>query len=78
MIKPAVRTVNDLAYELCGLFFSEKMGLNPIDAAKVYCDTHENLKPFIDEILKAKQKAGVKSSKKVSQKLQGGAQNEAE
>ena len=56
-VKPAARTVNDVARDLCSMFFSEKEGISFEDAARGACSTREVLDPFIREVLKAKQAA---------------------
>lgn len=57
-VKPIARTVNDVARDLCAIFFSEKQGISFEDAAKTVCTTREVLDPFIREVLKAQQAAG--------------------
>lgn len=56
-VKPVARTVNDVARDLCSMFFSEKEGISFEDAARGACSTREVLDPFIREVLKAKQAA---------------------
>ncbi len=56
--KPAARTVNDVARIACETTFGEEelpQGMSLED----FCKAHENLQPFIDQILAAK--AGVKA-----------------
>lgn len=60
--KPVVRTVNDLAFEACQIYFGQKNSISLEDAAKTFCDTQEKLKPWLDEILAAQQRAGAKAS----------------
>jgi dihydroorotase len=59
--KPFVRTINDAATTLCHLFASENEGklggLSPSD----FCEVKENLDPFIDAALAAKQAAGAQA-----------------
>jgi hypothetical protein len=59
--KPAAKTANELARDMCALFFSEAQGISFEDAAEMACDTHEKVKPFLDELLAAKQAAGAKA-----------------
>lgn len=59
--KPAARTANDLAAELCALTVSELQGLSFEDAMRTACDTHEKVKPFLDELLAAQKAAGAKA-----------------
>jgi hypothetical protein len=57
--KPIARTVDGAAEALCAQFFAEqKPGLSLEDAAKQFCATEADLKPWIDEVLAAKQAAG--------------------
>ncbi len=56
--KPVARTVNDIARDLCAVFFSERQGISFDDAARGICSTREVLDPFIREVLKAQQAAG--------------------
>jgi hypothetical protein len=60
--KPVARTVSDLAQDACSLFFAEKQGLSVEDAARAFCSTHEKVKPFLDELLAAQERAGAKAS----------------
>jgi hypothetical protein len=62
--KPAARTANDLARDMCSLFFSEAQGISFEDAARTACDTHEKVKPFLDELLRAQEVAGAKAGLK--------------
>jgi hypothetical protein len=59
--KPAARTANDLAADLCALTVSELQGISVEDALKTACDTHEKVKPFLDELLAAQKAAGAKA-----------------
>lgn len=54
-LKPIARTVNDAATVLCELYGAENPEL--LDGASVsdYCAVKENLDPFIDSVLAAKQ-----------------------
>lgn len=57
-LKPAARTVNDVARIACETTFGEEelpQGMSVED----FCEAHENLQPFIDQILAAH--AGVKA-----------------
>ena len=55
--KPIVKTINDLAYDLCvAEMAKEKPTLSAEDVGKAFCTGEEALKPFIDAILTAKQK----------------------
>ena len=62
MLKQTGRTINDAASILCTLFAVEAAETDPemlggMNAAD-YCAIHDNLQPFIDEALSAKQAAG--------------------
>ncbi len=55
-VKPIARTVNDIAHEACELFAAEqgdRLGMSPAE----FCAVHENLKPWIDQLLEAKRLA---------------------
>jgi hypothetical protein len=60
--KPVARTVNDVARELCAIFFSERQGISVEDAARGICSTREVLDPFIREVLKAQRAAGMQAT----------------
>jgi hypothetical protein len=61
--KPAARTVNDLARDLCSLFFAESQGISVEQAAETACNTRDQLDPWLREILAAKQAAGAAVTK---------------
>jgi hypothetical protein len=57
MFKSAAKTADDAASILCELFAAENqsaVGMSPED----WCALHDNLEPFIDQVLAAKQAAG--------------------
>lgn len=56
-VKPVVRTVVDVARELCAIHFSEAQAISFEDAAETACKTEKQLRPFIDAILSAKAEA---------------------
>lgn len=56
--KPAARTVDNAAEIVCSLFFSERQSISVEDAARAFCKTRDQIRPFLDEILAAKQRAG--------------------
>lgn len=62
ILKPALRTVDDIAREACALYFAELQGISARDAARAYCATREALDPFIREILAAQRVAGAQSA----------------
>jgi len=60
-VKGLVRTLNDIAKDLCMLTASEQLeregaALDGLTVAQ-WCDIKENLDPFIDEVLKAQKMA---------------------
>ena len=59
--KPVARTTNDVARVLCGEFFGEKQGLSVEEAAKKFCETRDDLEPWIDAVLAAKREAAPKA-----------------
>ncbi len=56
--KPFVRTINDAATTLCHLFAAEHEDQLGGMTATDFCSVKENLDPFIDAALSAKQTAG--------------------
>lgn len=60
--KPVARTGNDVARVLCGEFFGEKQGISFEDAAKKFCETRDDLAPWIDAVLAAKREAAPKAA----------------
>lgn len=60
--KPIARTADGVAETLCAQFFAEqKPGLSLEDAAKEFCATEADLRPWIDQVLAAKQTAGTQA-----------------
>ena len=59
--KPVAKTVNDVARDLCAIFYGKKQGISVEDAAKAFCATEKQIAPFLDEVLSAEQRAGAKS-----------------
>ena len=53
--KPIVRTVDDIARDMCVKFFSERNSLSLEDAARAYCKKREDWARWIDPILAAQQ-----------------------
>ena len=68
--KPVARTVNDIARDLCAMFFAEQQGISFEDAARDARATREVLDPFIREILKAKQNAAPRGSAQTESKTE--------
>jgi len=57
-LKPILKTVNDIAYDLCVAERSKAAPqLSPEDIGRAFCATEEALKPFIDALLTAKKLA---------------------
>jgi hypothetical protein len=61
-LKPATRTVKDAAEILCGAYFSESAGLSVEEAARAFCSTEKQLRPWLDQVLAAKQTAGAQAA----------------
>jgi hypothetical protein len=59
--KPAARTANDLAADFCAMTVAELQGISLEQALETACNTHEKLKPWIDELLAAQKAAGAKA-----------------
>jgi hypothetical protein len=59
--KPAARTANDLAADFCALSVAELQGISVEQALETACNTHEKLKPWLDELLAAQKAAGAKA-----------------
>lgn len=59
--KPVAKTANDLAAEFCALTVSDIQGISFEQALETACDTHEKVKPFLDELLAAQKVAGAKA-----------------
>jgi hypothetical protein len=55
--KPVVRSVNDIAKDLCVAHFGAKSKLSLEDVAKQFCETREDIEPWTDAILSAKREA---------------------
>ncbi len=52
--RAAVRSASDLAADLCRDYYAERVGISWEDAGRKFCETHEDLKPFIDLLLSQK------------------------
>lgn len=50
-VKSVVQTVDQIAQNLCGIFYGDKLQLNVTDAIKTYCDTRDKYAPWIDQVL---------------------------
>jgi hypothetical protein len=59
--KPVLRTVDDVATNLCALFFADRQSISVEDAARTFCRTKRQLQPWIDEVLAAQQAAGLQA-----------------
>lgn len=55
--KPVVRTISDIAKDLCIEHFGAKTGLSPADVAKKFCETRDDIEPWTDALLAAKRDA---------------------
>lgn len=57
-VKPLVRTVDDIARDLCAVHFGEQLGIPFEEAARTYCEAREDWAPFLDPLLAAKREGG--------------------
>lgn len=55
--KPVIRGVNEIAKDLCVAHFGAKSKLSLEDVAKQFCETRDDLAPWLDAILSAKREA---------------------
>ena len=55
---PPPRTLHEAAKIACELFFAKQVGLSAEEAAQKFCETEEQLRPFIEQITTAQQAAG--------------------
>ena len=62
-LKPVARTTHDVAKQLCELFYTEKNGITIEEAGRAFCTTERDLRPWLDEVLKAKQRASLAREK---------------
>lgn len=60
--KPVARTADGVAETLCAQFFGEKRGLSLEDAARQFCATQDDLRPWLDALLAAKREASPKAA----------------
>ena len=58
-LKPVARTTHDVAKQLCELFYSERNGISIEEAGRVFCTTERDLRPWLDEVLKAQERASL-------------------
>jgi hypothetical protein len=61
VFKKIVRTVNDIAFDLCTLTCTHNEGKLGGLSVDEYCSVHENLNPFIESIVAAKKAAAEKA-----------------
>lgn len=59
--KPVARSADGIAEALCGQFFGEKMSLSIEEAARQFCTTQDDLRPWIDALIAAKREAAPKA-----------------
>lgn len=50
------RTASDVAADLCRDYYAERVGLSWEEAGKRFCETHDDIKPFLDVLLSQKAK----------------------
>lgn len=55
-VKPVARTAVDVARDFCALTVAERNGISVEEAVKQFCATEEQLDPWLDELLAAKQR----------------------
>lgn len=63
-LKDVGRTINDAALIVCEIFATENKDRLEGFSPQQWCAIHKNIAPFIDEILAAKKRAGLKHEKK--------------
>lgn len=68
-VKSIVQTVDQIAQNLCGIFYGDKLQLNVTDAMKMYCDTREKYAPWIDQVLAGAKSGGELKLQSVSKTL---------
>jgi hypothetical protein len=56
-LKAVVRSSNDIARDLCVLHFGAKSKLSAEDVAREFCETRDDLAPWLDAVLAAKREA---------------------
>ena len=49
------RTASDIAADLCREYYTERVGISWEEAGARFCETHDDLKPFLDVLLSQKQ-----------------------
>jgi hypothetical protein len=59
--KPVLKTIDDVARQLCLLHYSEKASLSVEEAAEFYCKNREQWEPWIGPALSAQKVGGAKS-----------------
>ena len=60
-LKPAARTVVDIARDLCAMVTAERNGITTEQAVRTFCATESQLEPWLDELLAAKQRAAARA-----------------
>jgi hypothetical protein len=60
-VKPVARTAVDVARDFCAITVAERNGISVEDAVKQFCATEEQLDPWIDELLAAKQRVAAQT-----------------
>ena len=48
------RSASELAADLCRDYYAERVGVSWEEAGKRFCETHDDLKPFLDVLLSQK------------------------
>lgn len=57
VVKPVVKTVDDVAKDLCAIHYGEEFGVSFDEAARKYCELRKDWAPFIDPLVRARLEA---------------------
>ncbi len=60
--RPIIKSVNDVARDLCAVFYSQRQAVSFDDAARSFCATERQLAPWIDEVLSAEHRASLRAA----------------
>ena len=60
-VKPVARTAVDIARDFCAITVAERNGVSVEEAVKQFCATEEQLDPWLDELLAAKQRVAAQA-----------------
>ena len=59
--KPVVRTAVDIARDFCAVTVAERSGISAEEAVTQFCATEEQLDPWLEELLAAKQRMAART-----------------